>query len=347
MNEFLQRAEDLLAEGKVADSREDFQLVFDTRERLKAADYEAGLELDDLESLFAAFEMAHLLSELGDMSPAEVAKLPRAITKVIERTLGESVTFPIDPKNRALAPSPEYKRFTEVVAAIASKSTRSDTLPVSILTFNYDPCLDDALEPPGLGCEYCLKGPGSGSALKLLKLHGSLNWLRCPDCNRVTHWDIRGRADVDVLHTLKRMQDTGQSEPHYRLAGLLKGPHKYPCCGREVSSEPFLVPPTYNKGYRYAEIAPVWRAAARELADARNVYVCGFSLRDTDPFFRYLYALGATGPTTLKRFWVFDPEPNVGAKFEGLLGPGAKRAYRYEKRTFGEMITHLAKELQL
>ena len=53
-----------------------------------------------------------------------------------------------------------------------------------------------------------------------------------------------------------------------------------------------IVPPTWNKTEYHSNLSHVWHEAAVELGSARNIYVFGYSLPETDSFFRYLFALG-------------------------------------------------------
>jgi len=85
----------------------------------------------------------------------------------------------------------------------------------------------------------------------------------------------------------------------------------------------------------------VWRTAASELANAEDIFVCGYSLPDTDQFFRYLYALGSVGETRVKRFWVFDPEEKVADRFRELLGPTVQNRFEFHKKKFSEAVNSL------
>ena len=75
---------------------------------------------------------------------------------------------------------------------------------------------------------------------------------------------------------------------------------------------PDVVPPTWNKSQYHGELESVWKAAARGLSTAENIIVCGYSLPESDQFFRYLYALGTVGELRLKNLGVFDPNEEVG-----------------------------------
>jgi len=87
-------------------------------------------------------------------------------------------------------------------------------------------------------------------------------------------------------------------------------------------------------------ISKVWKEAANELGDAENIFIIGYSLPETDAFFRYLYALGTVGEKPLKRFWVFDPDSTgvVEERFISLLGPGARDRFLFFEKRFSEAI---------
>ena len=81
-----------------------------------------------------------------------------------------------------------------------------------------------------------------------------------------------------------------------------------------------LVPPTLSKGRYHNILGSVWAVAAAELRTAEEIFVCGYSLPETDLFFRNLYAVGTIGEASLRRVWVFNPDPGVKPRFSVLLG---------------------------
>jgi len=107
--------------------------------------------------------------------------------------------------------------------------------------------------------------------------------------------------------------------------------------------EPFIVPPTWDKAEHYDALRPVWREAARHLREAENIIVVGFSLPETDQFFRYLYAIGSIGQSRPKRFWVFDTVPSewLNLRYRSLLGPLTEPGYALVKASFAHVAGHL------
>jgi len=108
-----------------------------------------------------------------------------------------------------------------------------------------------------------------------------------------------------------------------------------------------IVPPTPSKANGHRELPAVWQRAAKRLSEAQNIIVIGYSWPDGDHFFHQLYALGTVGDTILLRFWVFNPDERVRAKFrEHLLGQQARDCFgpqfdRPEEYRFDRTISHV------
>jgi hypothetical protein len=106
---------------------------------------------------------------------------------------------------------------------------------------------------PNYGCDirtaaYSERPHNFGS---LLKLHGSLNWIYCPNCHRL---DI-GLVEVgpELIYTRKVLDDL------YQEVNLHD---KYSCQGAfckdcQFPTRPVLITPTFRKDYRNPHIAQV------------------------------------------------------------------------------------------
>ena len=169
-----------------------------------------------------------------------------------------------------------------------------------------------------------------------MKLHGSLNWVLCDHCARVIPWQVsefvRNRFWSDSKHV------------QVPIAACLD---QFQHCGKTASQnpEPFLIPPTWNKTQYHDQLVSVWRSAGRELENAENIFICGYSLPQTDQFFHYLYALGSVGGAGLKRVWVFDPDEEVKERFAHILGEMALDRFEYHKVTFAEAVPIIQRAL--
>jgi len=311
MGDFLDEAYRLRRYTQVElDNKGAFDLVFEATTALNAVFAKSQLELRNIESVFAAFEMAALFGKLGELPEDKIPALVPALKKVILETIEVTQDFRNDAQGRIL-PSVEYHLFANLVAQLATAGH-----DVTVLTFNYDIGLDFALQKEPLVYASGLGEDPENVHVELLKLHGSVNWAQCNKCKKVMIKEL-GNATSGVI---ERNGDIARLRPS-RVIGSIH------CQGAE-REQPFIVPPTWNKSEHYAAISPVWRRAAERLGQAENIFVIGYSLPQTDQFFRYLYALGTMGPSRIQRFYVFNPDRAVDERYQQLLGPIAKERYR-------------------
>jgi hypothetical protein len=179
-----------------------------------------------------------------------------------------------------------------------------------VISLNYDVIADNALfalalqaspgEPekpaaqpsqhrlPNYGCDirtvaYAQRPHNFGL---LLKLHGSLNWIYCPNCHRL---DI-GLVEVgpELVSTRKVLDDLYQEvnlHDKYSCRGAF-------CIDCQFPTRPVLITPTYRKDYRNPHIARVWYDAERYLRDADRVFLIGYSLPSDDVEVIYLLKRG-------------------------------------------------------
>lgn len=342
MADFLDRADALRRSGAPVLSRDEqasFDLVFKGIGALRAAHSKAALDVDNLESVFGAFEMARLVGRLAPLTAEEVAELNPAMRKVIVTTLERSLTLPV--RERRVRPPDPYEQFGRLVGKISD--SRSLLEPICFITFNYDLSLDYMLHYHNTGVDYCFESePKSG--VPLMKLHGSVNWGRCAECKQIAPWTLGAffrKFSYERLpwdESLRTVTlDVGRHLAHYEH-----------CKGKPCDPHPVIVPPTWNKA-EYQQVSNVWRHAARHLAEAENVIVIGYSLPESDQFFRYLFALGTIGDGRPQRFWLIDPDPrgNVAGRFQELLGPSFKARFQSIRHPFSAALSVLYDQLPL
>ena len=104
-----------------------------------------------------------------------------------------------------------------------------------------------------------------GYNVKLLKLHGSLNWLQCPRCMRLY-------VDYDNKIAVQQY--------------LLKNPCRH-CNKNFVGEQPSvleanLIMPTFLKNLSNPQFKLIWQNAGIELAEADKVVFIGYSLPQAD-----------------------------------------------------------------
>lgn len=146
-----------------------------------------------------------------------------------------------------------------------------------VLTFNYDPILETALQllPPaggtywhpsdgyGLTFEAIGADPDPGtrpSTAELLKLHGSMNWL--------APIDAPPRVPFKLLRILPNS---------LRGAGFVVRRDD-----QGTAMRPVIVPPRPEKDYEALGLAPLWQRAGEALSAARTLTVIGYRMPATD-----------------------------------------------------------------
>lgn len=84
----------------------------------------------------------------------------------------------------------------------------------------------------------------------------------------------------------------------------------------------------------------VWQQAAKELEEAEEVIMVGYSLPKTDVVLRNLFALGSADRIFIRRFTVFNPENSrdVKGRFSSLVRPRGVNSVDYHPLTFDEEI---------
>lgn len=330
ISDFLDIAYELRRKGLTGPDAQSFDLVFDAIAELQSIHSKSTLDLDNIEAVFAAFEMLNLFGkQLASFTEEQIQNLGPSIRRVIVRVLETQIRLPVTRSSGAgvkVEPPPPYQAFANLLMQMQSEDRDS----VTVITFNYDLALDYAFHFLNVPVDYCLDSANRKGHVQIMKLHGSLNWARFAGNKAAVAWPLESFLSRHSWPLLT----PGEPVP------LLLASHlsDFKMGDESALPDPVIVPPTWNKTQYQNQIAPVWRRASLHLSAAENIFVMGYSLPETDPFFRYLYALGTLGKVPLKRFWVFDPNPTeeFRSRYEKLLGLRAKNRFRIFRMAFGE-----------
>lgn len=161
--------------------------------------------------------------------------------------------------------------------------------PISIISTNWDILLDNSIKkyiqrkyPSEAVVDYCcyissyeendysvipgleMLGLG-GFNVKLLKLHGSLNWLQCPRCLRV-YIDFYNKIAISQYINPINCR---HCDKHF---GIQKS-HKL------ISN---MIMPTYLKKLTNPQYKLIWQNAGIELSEAKKIVFIGYSLPQAD-----------------------------------------------------------------
>ena len=333
MNNFLDEARKLYASGMIDDNDEEhFERVFRGISELQGIHSKSNLDLYNLEAVFATFEMANRLKKMPGFENEEIELIKESMKRVIVVTIEKLLKFPLSGK-KPTAPQPYY-RFGQLLKKMLEQKRVENE--ISILTFNYDVAADYMLYEIDFGPDYCLDNSmefGSQRVIKLLKLHGSINWGVTKKKNRVR-----------PLHFHEYFNNKNYLSEKYVSIPIGSALPKF--MDIDFEKEPVIIPPTWNKSSFHEDLFTVWTQAAKELETAENLIIIGFSLPETDIFFKHLYALGTAGNVPFNRLWVVDPDQTgeVEERYRNLLGPGAISRFQYFRQTFEEACSTLESE---
>ena len=330
--DFIGVARDLLRNGEVDEFGNAFNNVLDAVGKLHAVHSKANLDIDNIESIYTAFEMGNLIGKLPGIKDEErITTLLSAIRKVIGYTLEKTTKVTKDIK---INPVPAYFDFTSLLRSL-KKAQRTFT----IITFNYDLGLEYSLYKSGLVPDYGLDDINiTDKCVTYLKLHGSLNFGRCSNIS------CRIIAPYRQFEYTEEIPNTDQAR--ISVISRLKN-CVCPRCWAHLEEDPIIIPHTWNKTAYHEQIDEIWRRAANELSDAEYIFVLGYSLPDTDWFFNYLYGLAVDMETPVKGFNVYNPDLAVKTRFEKLLGQGAIKHFNYSETSFEHAVSTIASALEI
>lgn len=153
------------------------------------------------------------------------------------------------------------------------------------------------------------------SNIRLIKLHGSLNWLSCGRCNSLL-----------CFLGEKTPEDYSSSLPT-----LVNCPH---CGSNEL--EYVLIPPILHKSYDLPSMKLLWKTAENVLSSADRIVVIGYSLPPTDFRSELLFRLALGKKKVAIDIVNPDRDHQVLNRFKSILTPISDRV----------SITHYASSLQ-
>lgn len=204
----------------------------------------------------------------------------------------------------------------------------------TVISFNYDLLMDRALARrgdwamnDGYGLSFHRIGKHAGddadwrdpletnSKIRLLKLHGSLNWLYPRNATQVgLNIDLHGASTKDapsVVFCLDDMHtDFWSDHPLYEWWER----YSYEEDDYIFDLHALIVPPSITKAYRNFEplIGHLWAHAAKALiASASEITFIGYSLRPEDLRSIWLFRKAAVERQRLERVYVVDPSEDV------------------------------------
>jgi hypothetical protein len=180
-----------------------------------------------------------------------------------------------------------YTHFALYLSGKYDDQRKIATRASTVITFNYDLVLDDALRRVEANPGYELNNATYDEikvgypAVSFLKLHGSTNWAIC-GCNHIHVLGEKATSDPSLFRSMPRRKC---GKPGLRL---------------------LLVPPSWDKSEYSGIMQPVWRKAVEAIQTATRICVIGYSMPETDAFFKFLLTLGLAENDHLYKLVVVD-----------------------------------------
>jgi len=138
----------------------------------------------------------------------------------------------------------------------------------SIITTNYDGCMDEAILQNNLHIKGIIGNESKKNnfdTIPLIKMHGSINWAYCDSC--------QDSKEFNLLDLKKMYNEDTFSFP---VLGICKR-----CGGLR---RPLLVPPLSFKFLIFPNLIDIWNSAKKSIEEADYLIVIGYSFSEADTY---------------------------------------------------------------
>jgi hypothetical protein len=344
MSNFLNAIDDTKNLDEARKYRDDFNLVMNAYKKLISANSRINMGYENnIEDLFASFELIRLL-ELPGFDDITNKDFISSIRKVIGCVIENKIKFfegaeLIDNKlNKYFLPQKYFEYFFTVInTAIQTGKTKPSDY--CIISFNYDIVVDYAMTFLGIPYSYCLgnfERNYEKNGIPYLKMHGSLNWGLCKNCQTIIPYSLDDFIDMHPI-------EESNSNNFFLTKHLVDLKH----CDQYFDNEPYLIPPIWNKYQQQILMQRIWRKAFVELQKARNIFICGYSMPKTDPFFRHLLGIALSNGEVIHNICNINPDETQLTEFKNLLGVSIINRYKEIAKNFESSIEDIARILKI
>lgn len=149
------------------------------------------------------------------------------------------------------------------------------------------------------------KGSLKDSTIRVLKLHGSLNWFS-------TH-----KSPLIPKSAILNASRSYHITPREQIVPDLT----WTTGKRKMHTFPLVIPPvTHKAGILHTDIQPLWEQAETALKSAREVIIFGYSCPENDFESANLIRRTIRANKNIQRFAVIDPNPLIFQRYVDLTG---------------------------
>ena len=204
-----------------------------------------------------------------------------------------------------------YDIYLEKVLASLALSFPNPDIIIFLIQHAYELNLEifDITRPPRPRKGYFPIYPGMRKGgIKVLKLHGSLNWYSYYLTNPVDF--------VTMFDIHRELKVTGEKEIN---SSLLKYRTRE---GQIVGTLPVIVPPLPRKsGFYHSKILRLWRKANTALSAADELLIYGYSCPLTDEDSKNLLKDSISNSLRIKKISIIDSSPEVCERYIRIFTP--------------------------
>lgn len=241
----------------------------------------------ELEDIFTPLDRC-----LSDSSQFRGISLDRImeIRQAVFYVVGRTIQILLNETDKSKSYIDEFARYLTEQSSIRANLHYRQSDPVSVISTNWDILLDNSIyqtiyNNPSYDAvvDYCcyissedehdgsvkpgLEKLGQGGFnVKLLKLHGSLNWLQCPRCARLYARFSRKEA----IHSFTSNSSCRHCDSNFKEEA-----------GKHILA-PNLIMPTFIKDLSNPQYRIIWQNAGIELSEATKLVFIGYSLPSAD-----------------------------------------------------------------
>lgn len=241
----------------------------------------------DLEDIFTPLDRCFgESSQFRGIGLGEIMKVREAVFYVV----GKTIQHLLDETENSKLYIDNFADYLTRKASIRADKNYRKVDPVSVISTNWDILLDNSIYSSILKSsdydgvvDYCcyisskdendhtvmpgLEKLGQGGFnVKLLKLHGSLNWLQCPRCSRLYARFSRKEAMYNYDNP-SSCRHCDKNFPEERDNHILTSN---------------LIMPTYLKDFSNPQYRIIWQNAGIEISEADKIIFIGYSLPHAD-----------------------------------------------------------------
>ncbi|MFM5616776.1 hypothetical protein ACET7O_12595 [Aeromonas veronii] len=212
------------------------------------------------------------------------------IRQAVFYVVGKTIQVLLDETQSSKQYIDDFAKYLVQKSSIRANNNYRQKDPVSVISTNWDILLDNSVYKAIAGnndydavVDYCcyisskdekdisvkpgLEKLGEGGFnVKLLKVHGSLNWLQCPRCARL----YARFSNKEAVHSFTTNSSCRHCDKNFSEEA-----------GKHVLT-PNLIMPTFIKDLSNPQYRIIWQNAGIELSEASKIVFIGYSLPSAD-----------------------------------------------------------------